>query len=552
MSSFGILQSRHLEHVPGTVILEADPELDNITTAFKHGEGKFANVILVPQPSTDPNDPLNYSATKKMAVLSICCFGGILFAATTGPLLNAALALLVVEFEVSFTQVTKYVTGYQLLVVGITGPVVSACSRKWGRRPVFLVSSIFGLIGSVVGSVTTSINGLLAARIIQGFSTSAYESVILTIIGDMFFVHQRGFAASLVQFFIGTLTNLCTMIAGVIATHLNWRYCFYLMAMCSGLQLILLFLFVPETSFIRTNGTEANQLNEAADVKNAHAAHVENAAAASPLHTTDTTSSSTPAPPKKTYLQELAVFTGTHSDESFFHLLLAPFASCLNLAVLWVILLGGGYAAFTIAPLYVMSQIFSAPPYNLSAEGVGFLNIGPLIGGILATVLLSLVNDPIIGWASRKNHGIYEPEFRLLILLLGCLTGPGVIAFGYLAENGDSYYATSACHGVAMFGVTVVAVLTSNYILDAFRNLSNEVFISSMMFKNFLLFGMSYFINDVVAENGPQYTFKWFGGTALVMMLTVPVVFVLGKVYRSYWHRHNIIEKLGLMTHSEL
>jgi hypothetical protein len=199
-----------------------------------------------------------------------------------------------------------------------------------------------------------------------------------------------------------------------------------------------------------------------------------------------------------------------------------------------------------------MSQLFSAPPYLLSAEGVGFLNTGPLIGGILATLLLAAVNDPAIGWASHNNNGVYEPEFRLLLLLLGIVTGPGIIGFGYLAQNGDSYYATSASHGVAMFGVTIVAVLTSNYILDAYRNLSNEVFISSMMFKNFMLFGMSYFINNVVAEKGPRYTFIWFGGVALVMMISVPVVFIFGKIYRGYWHRHNLLEKLGIMTHAEL
>lgn len=550
MSFLGILQSRYLEHVPGTVILESNTELESFTTNFKRGEGKFSHVILVPQPSADPNDPLNYSVTKKNVILSICCFGAILFAATTGPLLNAALGLLVIEFGISFTQVTQYVTGYHLLVVGVTGPIISACSRKWGRRPVFLFSTLFGLIGAIVGSVTTSINGLLAARVVQAFSTSAYESVVLTLIGDIFFVHQRGLVASIVQFFLGTMTNLSTIIAGIIATNLNWRYCFYFMAMCSGIQLIALFFLVPETSYIRNTGTEANQIDDDTVLKGPRAEMVENISAPGP--NAGDTVSVTPTPLKKTYLQELAIFTGTHSEEPFLQLLIAPFACSLNLAVLWVILLGGGYAAFTIAPLYVMSQLFSAPPYNLSAEGVGFLNTGPLVGGILATLLLAAINDPAIGWASHKNHGVYEPEFRLLLLLLGIVTGPGIIGFGYLAQNGDSYYATSASHGVAMFGVTIVAVLTSNYILDAYRNLSNEVFISSMMFKNFMLFGMSYYINNVVAEKGPRYTFIWFGGAALVMILSVPVVFIFGKIYRSYWHRHNILEKLGIMTHAEL
>ncbi|KAJ5703676.1 MFS general substrate transporter [Penicillium malachiteum] len=456
MPSFGVLESSHLEHVPGTVLLEPDdPEIEVFTTNFKRSEGKFAHVILVPQPSSDPNDPLTFSSSKKSAILITCCFGAILFAATTGPLLNAALELLVIEFDVSFTLVTQYVTGYQLLVVGITGPIVSACSRKWGRRPIFLFSSLFGLIGAIIG---------LNYIIDQWFISRENRARILH--------ERRGLVASIVQFFIGTITNLSTMIAGVIATHLNWRYCFYFMAMCSGIRLIALFFLVPETSFHRTTGTEANQMDYDTGPKGSGTEMIEDVSAARTMTNIPDT-----FPPKKTYLEGLNVFNGSHLDEPFFRLLIAPIACCLNIAVMWVILLGGGFVAFCIAPLYMMSQLFSAPPYGLTAEGVGFLNTGPLIGGILATLLLSVVNDPIIG---------------------------------------------------------------------------NEVFILSMMFKNFLLFGMSYFINNVVSEKGPQYTFLWFGGAALVMMITVPFVYVLGNVYRSYWHRHNILEMWGIMTNAEL
>lgn len=42
---------------------ELPPEYAGIPQdQLKHGKGRYKNVILVPQPSDDPNDPLNASS----------------------------------------------------------------------------------------------------------------------------------------------------------------------------------------------------------------------------------------------------------------------------------------------------------------------------------------------------------------------------------------------------------------------------------------------------------------------------------------------------------
>ena len=80
------------------------------------------------------------------------------------------------------------VSGYNLLAAGCIGPFVAAFSRKYGKRPVFLVSTLFDIIGTAIGEAKISYNYLLAARIVQGFSTSAFESLIVATVGDMYFV----------------------------------------------------------------------------------------------------------------------------------------------------------------------------------------------------------------------------------------------------------------------------------------------------------------------------------------------------------------------------
>lgn len=57
---FGILQSSSMEHVPGTTLLyEKSAHAEEHTGNLKGAPGR-PELILVPQPSDDPNDPLNW------------------------------------------------------------------------------------------------------------------------------------------------------------------------------------------------------------------------------------------------------------------------------------------------------------------------------------------------------------------------------------------------------------------------------------------------------------------------------------------------------------
>lgn len=99
----------------------------------------------------------------------IISYGSVLYASVLSPLLSPALVTIALGFNKQISDITV-ISGYMLLVTGSTGPFVSAFSRKWGKRPMLILSSIFGLLGTIIGSATNSYNGLLAARIVQGFS----------------------------------------------------------------------------------------------------------------------------------------------------------------------------------------------------------------------------------------------------------------------------------------------------------------------------------------------------------------------------------------------
>ena len=143
-------------------------------------------------------------------------------------------------------------------------------------------------------------------------------------------------------------------------------------------------MFVPETAYERDNSLDIDQ--------NVDDSYAEKAAVEKLEHTEGSglraTAQTSPPPPKKTFLQSLAIYTGSHSDENFLSLLLAPFAVNVNLGALWMVVVTGMLSSFYVSQSFVAAQIFAFPPYLLNAAGVGYMFVGPFIGGLLGSIVL--------------------------------------------------------------------------------------------------------------------------------------------------------------------
>ena len=329
--------------------------------------------------------------------------------------------------------------------------------------------------------------------------------------------------------------------------------------MFGGLQIIAQFPCVPEISYTRDR---RHNIDENVDdnwedlVALEHHEKINHEkAATSALHTEATNSQdfSIQAPEyrEKTFVEELAVFTGSYSNENFLQLLIAPCAVVLSLVVSWIILFNSLHVVLYVMIAFVLAQLFGAPPYLINPTSNGYLSFSPFIGGALGTIILGAMSDPLIKWCARRNNGIYEPEYRLVACFLGVVTGAGLMRFGKSVVEGASPYATATMHGLMLFGVMFVCIGTSNYALDAYRGMTNEIFIASMAVKNLNIYGFSYFANSWTATAGPEHVCYVWGGVALALIATLPIAFVSGRKYRSYWVRHDLLANMHIRTHAE-
>ncbi len=108
-----------------------------------------------------------------------------------------------------------------LLCTGACGPFVSALGRKYGKRPVYVASSIFGTVGIIISESASGYSTLLAGRILQGVGLAAYEALAIATIGDLFFVHERGPRVAVAMFLLAAISNGVSIIAGVITANLG-------------------------------------------------------------------------------------------------------------------------------------------------------------------------------------------------------------------------------------------------------------------------------------------------------------------------------------------
>jgi len=90
----------------------------------------------------------------------------------------------------------------------------------------------------------------------------------------------------------------------------------------------------------------------------------------------------------------------------------------------------------------------------------------------------------------------------------------GLFVYGYMLHTLSSPEVAALFNGILFFGILCGAITTAEYALDAYRDISNEIFIAAMMFKNFMFYGLSWFVNEWIAEKGPEQMFFVLGGIA--------------------------------------
>jgi hypothetical protein len=122
--------------------------------------------------------------------------------------------------------------------------------------------------------------------------------------------------------------------------------------------------------------------------------------------------------PKKTFLQELNPLPTIDRTKNLALMLLRPLPIVLYPATIFSALTFASSLGFLIAAISTAGAVFQSPPYNFSAAISGLINLPSFIGIFLGSYCGGGFTDIIAKWQARRNNGVFEPEARLLALIV--------------------------------------------------------------------------------------------------------------------------------------
>ncbi|MCJ1311155.1 hypothetical protein MMC25_004825 [Agyrium rufum] len=545
--AFGILEDRYSEHVPGTAIMndqnDIPPEYRNIPRdQLKHGTGRYSHIILVPQPSDDPNDPLNWPQWQKECILVVVGISAAVVGAF-GPMLSPGFVEISEELGITVNTLSQS-TAWLILTIGLCLFIANPMAKLYGKRPVYIVAIIIMLVGSIWGAASKNYSSFLASRIVSGFGMAPYEVLVQCTLGDLYFVHERVTRIAIWNLFLLTGISGGGLVSGYIIEYSGWKWTFGVCAIFFGVCVFGIIFLVPETSYRRTSigPISTHPVKTVDEEEKEHLENEKSGPQFSDVAVTRTQSNRS-APKRMSYVQSLRIYTGRYAQAPFWRIFTRPFIVFWYPAVFWGFLIYGTTLTWIVVFSVVNASIFTVPPYNFSVSDTGLISLSPFILTIVGELISGPLNDWICIALTKRNHGIYEPEFRLVLIIPTILLGVvGFFGFGATVHFQTHWSGPVLTFGLANMSLAFASGCVFGYILDAHANLAEEAFVA-VNTRNLLTFGLTYFVNDWLVSDGPLNVFCVLGGLFLfVTFLTFPL-WVFGKRFRGAIARNRFLNE---------
>ena len=121
---------------------------------------------------------------------------------------------------------------------------------------------------------------------------------------------------------------------------------------------------------------------------------------------------------KKTFLQELKPWSSRHPNTSYLSFIIRPWPLLAYPAVIYSFLTFSAVIGWSICFLNTHPSIFQRPPYNMTAGINSLIYIPSIIGILLGTYFGGAFTDTLAERSARKNNGVFEPEVRLIAMII--------------------------------------------------------------------------------------------------------------------------------------
>lgn len=551
------LTQDELEELPGTRrLFDSDGHMLVTTgTGDTSSLKRHGDIVLVPQPTDSPNDPLQWSLARKIWHTALVCFVTALTAATSNDAGSASDGF----NEYQGIDYAYFNTGAGVLFIGIgywtllSSPLV----HLYGRRLLYLISMLLGLGGSIWFGFAMTSADTIWSQLFVGASESVAEALVQLSLMDLWFEHQAGSAIGIYVLATSIGTYMGSLIASYITqSYLGYRWVGYMGSIFSGGTLVLLYFGLEETQFDRAEYTTMHGLN----VTERSAAAASASAGVDfdekkPVTTDRGTLTPPPTDPEKSgagfvepekmkpYWQRIRVITparnlrGTGFKQYFqrlFHTLkVFTFPAVWYSGLQW----GAQNAWLTFYLTVEQGTWYDAPWFYTDGE-VGNMNIPTVIGSVIGCFIAGWGSDWFTLWITRRRGGVLEAETRLWLMILPTIIFPtGMFLFGIGSSRGWAWPAPYVGLGFIGFGYGCAGDLSMAYLIDAYPEMVLEGMVGVAVINNTIGMVFSFITSPWMDGSGVQNTFIAAGVLAFAALATSLPMAWFGKTARRRTRR---------------
>ncbi|KAM0484909.1 hypothetical protein ACHAP7_002926 [Fusarium lateritium] len=492
----------HIEVLPGTEIMTDVGKEHFVKTKESH-------MVLIPQPSSDPHDPLNWKPFWKFS--AIFCVSTMTFTQGFAPLALAPMfPYLIRDYNSTLEDVIQF-TGVTILILGFSNFLWAPISTSFGRRPVYLTSQLICLACHVIRAKASTYGVFMGACVLNGIGAGPSEILQPAVIADIFFLHDRGTWNALYWVvYMGSLM-IAPIIAGPMAEQVGWQNFWWLNVAVTSLSIIFGVFGFPETKWTRASIVEA----EAVAAGRSHVDIVNDKA----THPQGDIEKSNGSPDQSQVEDVLDPELGKgYPSKQQWMLFQANSSPLRNIMVdLWtpwrlftypIVLFASFVVSWSCSNFLILnltqSQVFAAPPYNMSSQSIGFLNFAILVGALIGLVTAGPFSDWVSAKATTRNGGIREPEMRLPAMIpyvLIMIFGNVITSIGYQRQWP---WPVIAVLGYSSAGIQVAALpsIASTYAVDCYKPVTGSLFVAITVNKSLWGYGMGRFVTPWTIKSG--------------------------------------------------